>query len=445
MRAKVFCKYFLFLLIFYASNSGAQNINDKATPVVWTLQQCLDFANQNNYEINTLRLTRASDQQDLLLSKAAKDPNLSGNSTHFLTNTNPSNPVAGVYQSRLNFASNYSLGSSVILFNGNYLNNDIKQKKLTLESSDLNVKASLNNITLQITQAYLNILFAKENIIYLQDLVNTSQAQQQQGQFKYNAGSIALKDLVQLEAQSATDKYNLVTAQNLERQNTLTLKALLQLPYTSSLNVVQPDTVIAVSTFTPLEETEQTALAQRPEVKSSEIQQQVAQLNLLKSRAAGKPYVTASGLLATGYAQPGSYITQLDNNFYQRLGLTLAIPIFNNRTVKTNIEKSKIAIEQSGIDLQNTKTTLSQEVEQAYINVLNAQSQYNAAVVLLDANKENYRISADQLRLGGISTVDYLLQKNLYVQALQEYIQAKYNAVISVKIYEFYNGTPVKL
>ena len=112
--------------------------------------------------------------------------------------------------------------------------------------------------------------------------------------------------------------------------------------------------------------------------------------------------------------------------------------------MKTNIEKSKIEIEQSVLNLKNTTTVLSQQVEQAYINVLNAQSQYEASVVQIEANKENYRISTEQLKLGAINTVEYLLQKNLYIQALQNYIQAKYSAVLTVKIYDFYEGEPVK-
>lgn len=151
--------------------------------------------------------------------------------------------------------------------------------------------------------------------------------------------------------------------------------------------------------------------------------------------------------MASGYSdnQSTPYPTQIDNNFYQRLGLSLTVPIFNNRIAKTGVEKSKIAIDQSKLNLTNTETVFSQKVEQAYINVLNAQSQFTAAQDQLDANTENYRIANEQLRLGGINTVDYLLEKNLYVQAFQNFIQAKYNSVISLKIYDFYKGDSIKL
>ena len=177
------------------------------------------------------------------------------------------------------------------------------------------------------------------------------------------------------------------------------------------------------------------------------MQTKAAELELLKSKANFKPTLNASGTLSTGYSDNRStnFGTQLDNNFYQRLGFSLAVPIFNNRFAKTAVEKSKIAIDQSKLNLINTQTILSQKVEQAYINVLNAQSQYSAAEEQLNAYKENYRIANEQLRLGGISTVDYLLQKNLYIQAFQNFIQSRFNTVVSLKIYDFYKGDPIKL
>ncbi|WP_278022277.1 TolC family protein [Flavobacterium ginsengisoli] len=110
------------------------------------------------------------------------------------------------------------------------------------------------------------------------------------------------------------------------------------------------------------------------------IEKEVADLQLQKSKASFLPTLSASGTLASGYSdnQKTPYPTQIDNNFYQRLGLSLTVPIFNNRIAKTGIEKSKIAIDQSKLNVTNTETVLSQKVEQAYINVLNAQSQYTA-------------------------------------------------------------------
>lgn len=438
---------FMVIFIIHCLPINGQTSEQNQLPAVWNLEQCIAYSKQQNIQINTLRLTTKSTEQDLLLSKAARYPNLLGNASQTFTNAKNADPVVGGFQTQSSFAGNYSLGSSMVLYNGGYLNNDIKQKELFTKSAQFNAEAAENDITIQITQAYLTILLAKENSIYLDEIVETSNAQLKLGELKYNAGSIAKKDYVLLKAQLATDHYNLIASQNSERQTILTLKQLLQLPSGYNLNIQKPETLEPNLPVVNLEEAQKTALEQRPEIKSSQIEKEAADLELQKSKAGFLPTLSASGTLASGYSdnQSTPYPSQIDNNFYQRVGLSLSVPVFNNRITKTSVEKSKIAIDQSKLDLTNTETVLSQKVEQAYINVLNTQSQFTAAQEQLDANTENYRIANEQLRLGGISTVDYLLEKNLYVQAFQNFIQSKYNAVVSLKIYDFYKGDPIKL
>jgi outer membrane protein len=234
---------------------------------------------------------------------------------------------------------------------------------------------------------------------------------------------------------------------NAHRTNLITLKQILQLPSSASFDVVQPDTLVTSQSVISLPEAVSTAVNTRPEVKIGELGVQSAQVELEKSRAGALPTVSLGAGLSSGYSdnQDLKYFSQLNNNFYQRLGVTVAVPIFANRINKSNIERSKIQIEQAKLSLQGTKTTLDQAVEQAYINVLNAQAQLTSAESQWKINQESFRITNEQLRLGAFNTIDLLTQKNLYVQALQAYVQAKYNNILNKKIYEFYTGVPVTL
>ena len=425
-----------------AQDSSLTNLPDK-----WTLQNCFDYAAENNLQLQTLSLDVATSNQNLLQSKAAIYPNLSASSTQYLTNSKNANPVVGGFQTQANFASNYSLNSSMIVYEGGYLRNNIQSQQLYVQAAKLNVAEAKNDITIQITQAYLNILMEKENILALQNLVQTSQAQYNNGKVLFDAGSIAKKDLVQLEATLATDQYNVVLAENQLRQNTLTLKQILQLPSSYNLEVQDSVNVMVPNAATDLQTVEDSALHNRPEVKNGEIALQQSNLQLRQAYTANSPTISAGGTFASGYSddQNIKYFGQLNNNFYQRIGITLGIPIFNNRINKTNIEKSKIAIGQSQIALKNTKLVLSQQVEQAFINVSNSQAQYKAAQVQYTANEENYRIVNAQLNLGAVNMVDFLVQKNLFIQAQQNLIQAKYNVIMSYGIYKFYMGTPITL
>jgi outer membrane protein len=446
MRIKILCCTIFFVSLcsafLHAQDSSLLN-----APIKWDLQTCIDYAKKNNIQVNSLRLTEKTSEQELLLAKAAKLPGVNASTSASLINSKNANPVVGGFQTQASFSNSFSINSSWIIYNGGYLNDVVKQNQLNIQSANLNILQQENDVTLQVTQAYLNILLAKENVVYLQDLVQTSQAQYNQGQQQYNAGSIAKVNLIELQAQVATDKYNLTTAKNVQRQNTVTLKQILLLPSQAQFDIVVPDTLIATALAPTLEEAQKAALAVRPEVKNSELGVQIAQYDLAKARAGFYPTATIGAGLASGYSnnESNAYLKQLDNNFYQQIGLTLSIPIFTKRVVKTNVENAKIEIEQSELSLKNTKTVLSQTVEQSYINVLNSQAQYDASVEQLKATQESYRIVTEELKVGAANMVDYLTQKNLYVQSLQSYIQAKYSTALNIRIYQFYMGVPVKL
>jgi outer membrane protein len=415
-------------------------------PARWNLQSCLDYAIKNNITINTFRLQQASAQQDLLGAKAAIQPDLAGAASGYLTYRKQADGSGGYGGRKVTENGNYSLNSSIIVYQGGYVRNNIREKQLLTQTAGLDILQQENDLTLNVTQAFLNILLARENIIYLQDLVSTSGEQVKQAQQKYDVGTIALKDLAQLQAQNANDKYSLVTAQNTHRQNIISLKQLLQLPSAVDFQVQEPDTLISKTLVPDLREVQQQALAIRPEVKIGDINVDIARTDLQLAKSGFRPTLTGSGSIGASHSggDPG-ILQQLDNSFYQQIGLSLSIPIFTRRVVRTNVEKARIQIDQAQLDQKNIKNNLSLQVEQAYVNVVNAQGQYDAAVEQVTATKESFRIANEQLKAGAIATVDYLIQKNLYTQAYQQYVQAKYNAALTIRIYDFYRGVPIKL
>lgn len=404
-------------------------------PKVWDLKTAIEYAKEKNISINTLKLSSQTAQQDLIASKSAVLPNLTGNVSQAITN----------YKSGLQNTSGFGLNSDITLYNGSYLKNDIKAKELSLQTANLSVEAAKNDITISITQAYLNILLARENITYLKDLLTTSDAQVKQAEQQLKFGTIAKKDLLQLQATYANDKYTLVTAQNTLQQNILTLKQLLQIPTADAFEVSTTDIVQTSTVLDNLATAQDKALRTRPEVKSGELNIQLQTTNLEKAKSTLRPTLSLGGSLYTGYNNNniGGYGYQLNNSFYQNLGLTLSIPIFDRKVTKTNVAKANISIEQARLSLLDTKTTLTQNVERAYINVQNANSQYAAAQEQFNYTGEALRISNAALKEGTNNIVENLQQKNLYVQALQAFVQAKYTANLYTRIYNFYTGVPI--
>ncbi|HYC27309.1 MAG TPA: TolC family protein [Chitinophagaceae bacterium] len=427
---KILLHTILFLTLGISSVKAQQNL-----PAVWTLQDCIEYAKANNISISSLRLSQQSAGQDLVLSKASRLPSLSANVSQSLASTSKG----------FSPASGYGISSDMVIYNGGFINNDIVQKQLSVQSAGLNVMQQQNDITLQITQAFYNIALAKENLQYVKDLVATSEAQVNRGEELYKAGSIAKKDLLQLQAVLANDQYNLVTAQNTERQYRLNLQQLLQLSSGTAFDIATPDTASTAVQVIPLPQAQQNALTSMPEIANSKLGVDIAELHLEKAKAGSRPTISIGAGINTNYNNTAGYAypKALGTNLYQQVGITLSIPIFNRKTTQVNVAKAKINIEQANLDVANTKLTLMQQVEQAYLNLVNAQGQYAAASSQLNYSREAFRIANEQLRLGSYNITDYMQQRNLYVQALQSYVQAKYTTSLNEKIYNFYNGVPV--
>ncbi|MCW3121197.1 MAG: transporter [Flavipsychrobacter sp.] len=419
------------LLLLFTAVHGQESVSMSS----WRLKDCIDYAREHNIQVSTQKLNTQIAGEQYLLTRAAILPDLYGSANQNLRHSGDG--------SNGGFSTNGSLGlnSSMALYRGGYLRDDIQERNLEVQSANLNLLTIINDITVQVTQAFLTILMDKESIIYARDLASTSQAQFNRAQQIFQAGSLSRKELLQTQAQLAQDQYNLTSAISIERRDRISLKQLLQLTDTA-FDIAIPDTIVNSGIVTPFEKVKSTALSIRPEIKNAEVNVDIALKELDKAKAAAKPSLNLGGGIGSSYTDdPATSVTrQLDNNFYQQVGLTLSVPIFTKRVNRTNINVAKIGVEQSKLNLGNTQTVLELNIERAYVNVVNAQAQYDAAVTQVSSAKEVYNIVNEELRIGSIPVINMIVQRNQYMQALQNYLSAKYNAALAMRIYEFYMG-----
>jgi outer membrane protein len=433
------CKFFFLILLLKTLGIFAQTNN---YPPSWTLESCIEYAKENNISINSLRLSKNSAAQDLLQAKEAKYPNLNGSVSQGLFAVNGSDGL------HVNGAQSQSIGanSSMTLYHAGYIRNNESSKNLLVQMADLSVQEAQNNITLSITQAYLNILMTAENIVALEEILTTTKTQLKQGDQFYKAGNISKLNYLQIQAQVAQDEYNLIAAQNSLRTNIVNLKQILQLPTSYDFQIVKPESIVVDENLKSLSEAQDLAQNQRPEVKYGELNIENSNTNLKMAQASILPTLSVTGNISTNYSyNNGNYFNQLGNNFYLPVGLSLGIPIYNNRIYKTAVEKSKIEIQQANLDLLNTKTVLNQQVEQSYINLQNSISQYESASKQMNLNKQSYDIVNAQMKIGSIDYVQLQQQRLTYIQSIQNYLQVKYSAVLNKQIYEFYAGNPINI
>jgi len=314
---------------------------------------------------------------------------------------------------------------------------------------NLNTQNTQNNIEIAITQAYLQILYSRESIKNNENIVASDSAQLEQTKIFLDAGSITRSEYAQVEAQYSADKYNLVQAQNSFEIYKLQLKQLLELDYDEGMDIDFPriDDQDILSFIPSKYEVYQRALNIMPEITSSKTNIKLAELNKSSAKAGYLPTVSVSGSIGTGniFNSSPSFATQIGRNFNQSVGLTVSIPIFDNKQNRSNVKKADLNIQMAELDLIDTQKTLLSTIENLYQDAISGQSKYNAAKDKLNSAKLSYELVQEQYALGMRNTVELTTEKNNYANALQDLLQAKYTALVSLKLLNFYQGQEIAL
>ncbi|KXK22610.1 MAG: outer membrane efflux protein [Bacteroidetes bacterium OLB12] len=334
------------------------------------------------------------------------------------------------------------------MLSGNRINNTIRQNQLTVDQNGLYVKESQNNITLQLTEAYLMALYYKEGIATAEETLKLSENQLKRSQALHDAGSLSLSDLSTVKSTYASNNYALVTAKNAYAQQVLSLKQLLELEPEQVLALTFPEEDGAWAVVIPDKyEVYYAALNSMPEISASKTGISISELGVKIAKAGYYPTLSLNGNLSTGYTntQNFAFEEQFSNNFNQRVGLSLSIPIFNNYQTKRNVQNAVISTRAAELDLTATKKELYQKVENAHQSAVAARAQMEAAQVEMVAAETALDLAKQRFELGLINAVDMQVAQNTFVSAQQKYLQAKYTGILYYQLLQFYQGNPIKI
>ena len=351
--------------------------------------------------------------------------------------------------SKTSYNGSYGIDANWTLYNGSKRLNTIKQQQLNNRIAELNVAESENSIEESIAQIYVQILYAAEAVKVNENTLAVSQAERDRGQQLLEAGSIAKSDLAQLDAQVSTDKYQLVTAQATLQDYKLQLKQLLELDGESEMNLYLP-ALGDENVLTPLPtktDVYRAALTFRPEIESGKLNVQASDLDISIAKAGYIPTLSLSAGIGTTNANGNdfSFSEQVKNNWNNSLGLTVSIPIFNNRQTKSAVQKARLQKQTSELDLQDQQKTLYKTIESLWLDANSAQQQYVAAAEKLRSTQTSYDLIQEQFNLGMKNTVELLTEKNNLLNAQQETLQAKYMAILNAQLLRFYQGEGIRL
>lgn len=427
-----------------------------ALPTQWDLQSCINYALEQNITIRKNRINAESTQIDVKTAKAALFPNLSFSTGQNVVNRpyqESSSMVSGSEiissSSKTTYNGNYGLNASWTLYNGSKRLNTIKQEKLNNQAAELDVATSENNIQESIAQAYIQILYAAESVRVNENTLQVSIAQRDRGQELLNAGSIAKSDFAQLEAQVSTDRYQLVTAQATLQDYKLQLKQLLELDGENEMNIYLP-ALSDENVLSPLpakKDVFMNALTIRPEIEASRLDVEASELGINIAKAAYLPTISLSAGIGTNHTS-GSDFTfneQVKNGWNNSIGVSVSVPIFNNRQTKSAVQKAKLQRETSMLNLLDEQKILYKTIESLWLDANSAQQRYAAANEKLKSTQVSYDLISEQFNLGMKNTVELLTEKNNLLQAQQEQLQAKYMAILNTQLLKFYQGDKLVL
>jgi len=435
-------RYSLFILsLLFLASAG---IKAQDSLKVWTLRDCISYALENNIQIKKSKVTSQSSKEDTELAKAQMFPSLSASVTQGLVNY-PSNRVV----SNTTYSGNYTANASLKLFDGNKRVNTIKQQKIQNQIDELSIQQNENQIEISLVKTYMQVLYAMESVSINKNTVEVSQAQRDRAQELYKAGSISPVDLAQLESQLSSDKYQLIVSQTNLDNYKLQLKQLLELNINDDIKIAYPN-LSDNDVLTPLPKKQDiydTSLSVMPEITSSKLNVNVANIEIQKARAGFLPSLSLNAGIGTGHLSGTDYTlgSQLWDKFNESIGLTVSIPIFSNRENKTTLNKAKYAVTTSQLEQQDAEKTLLKAVEGVYLDATSSQTQYTSAKENLAYVKQSYDLTQEQFFLGMKNTVELLTQKNNYLTAQQEVLQAKYMSIMSIQLLNIYQKKAIEV
>lgn len=456
---------------------------------IWTLKDCIDEALQKNLNVKRSLLTVENSQVNLTQSKMQMLPSLNSGSQFGYNWGRSIDPTTNLFTTLRVNSFNLNANSQWLLFNGFRLFNTYRQNDLDNEAAVQDFEQSKNDVILQVITLYTSVIFNKELFLNAESQLATTTQQLERTRILSNAGSVPRGNVLDLEAQQATNELNLITRENTLNLSLLQLKQALQLPASTPLDVEIPQLDIGTELLMneTAEQIYQAAYDALPQVKSSRLKLQSSLLALKASKGNLYPRLNLNGNVFSNYSSaadrrrfisdggPGIPVTvpvgyvqgsntpvlndltqpsgffaeeydisnQIRDNISRSVSLSLQIPILNGFQARSNVQRAFITNQQAAINLQDTENVLRQSVETAFNDSYAASKTYQSATKQVTARDEAFRMLKQRYDNGAANFVEYQTAENALFQAKSDQVRAKYDFIFKKKVLDFYQGKPI--
>lgn len=446
------------LFIIFALISGSSFGQTKK----WTLDECVTYALQNNISI------KQSSFDNELAEITKKDaigrflPSVNANATHSWSMGSNINPITNERKNQTTQFTSTGLNVGVDIYKGLQNQNQLRKANLTKIASQYQLTKMQEDISLNVVNAYLQILFNKENLKVQKEQLVLDTKQLQRTNELVDAGVVAKGDLLDVKATLAADNQRLITAENTLLLSKLSLGQLLQLADFKEFDIADED-IVAKDSPVLLEEPNailNKAKETRTELKLAQTNLQLAEKDIQIARGAYQPtlqgfygfntsasnlsrIVTDSNGQVIGIAGPNALFNQFSDNKGHNFGAQLTIPIFNGFMTRNTVLRSKVALEKSKLALDQQELELERTIYTAFTDTKGAQKSHESATATLEARQNAMEYAKERYEVGLMNVFDYNQTQTMFVNAQSEVLRTKYDYIFRTKILEFYFGIPI--
>ena len=446
----------------------------------WDLQQCIAYAEKHNITLRQAAINSEINKNNTTQSKAAILPSLNAGAQHNYNFGQTIDRFTNTFANTEVLSQNFYIASSVVLWSGLSQYNNVKANEYNYLSSVENYKQLQNDLSLNVANAYISVIFAEELLKISENQTKVTQEQLERTQKLVNAGAVAKSIEYDIKAQLANEQVNFVTAENNLAISMLNLRQLMNLDSVTNFSIVRP--VLDVTEGPLLADNimfiYESGLKTQPSIKRGEYSILSAERNLAASKGRLSPTLTFNasmgtgtsglakdilGVAYTGYQVSGitnkgdsvytpvtqlitrktSFNDQFKNNVNKSLGFTLNIPLFNGLQTHTAIKNAKLNALNARYTLDLAKQNLYKTISQAYVSAKAALNKYVASKSSVEAANESFKYAQQKFDAGVISAFDFSTSKNRLFAAESNLLQAKYDYVFKLKVLDYYQGKPL--
>lgn len=416
----------------------------------WTLRQCIEYAIAHNITIKQSENAADQSKVDVSTAKWARLPNLNGGAGQSFSWGRSASPKDNSYSNNNSSNSSFTLSSNIPLFTGMQLPNQYALSKLNLKASIEDLKKAKEDLAINITSSYLQVLFNQELLKVAQEQVVLSKEQCARIEKLAEVGKSSAAEVAEAKARIAQDELSRVQADNNYRLSLLELSQLLELPTPEGFNLDSPNADPVFLPITPPDNIYIQAMSSKPGILAAKYRLEGSEKSIRIAQSGYYPKLSFNAELGTGFytlnGKSGglSFNEQLDKNLNKSIRFSLNIPLFNRFETRNRVRTARLQQANYALQLDNAKKTLYKEIQQAWYNAVAAESKYNSSSAAVEANKESFKLMTEKFENGKATAVQYNEAKLNLMKAISDRLQAKYEYMFRTKILDFYKGNPIQ-